>query len=386
MTVYRVTRAWPRFGALGAALIVAVLCSGCEEKTRSTFERPPAPVTVTSSIARDVPVYIDAVGKIVAREVVSIQPQVSGRITKIHFADGADVKVGDLLFTIDPRPFQAQLHQAEANLAQAEAALNLAKVNFARVEKVSDPRAISRQDYDTKQSAVESAEATVQQSRAALESAQLNLAYCTIRSPINGRAGQRAVDVGNVVSANNGSLLVIQRMEPIYADFTVPEGDLGAVRRNMGKHTLRVEVRLAEDDAEPRSGELTFLDNSVQDNTGTIKLRATLANRDRRFWPGRFAKIRLILETQRDAVLVPASAPQLSAKGPFVYVIKPDQIAELRVVKVGQQHDNLVVINDGLKAGERVVVNGQVGVTPGGKVRVVQPQNAPPSETPATKS
>ncbi len=335
------------------------------------------------------PVYIDAVGKIVAREVVSIQPQVSGRITKIHFTDGADVKVGDLLFTIDPRPYQAQLHQAEANLAQAEAALHLAQVNFARVENISDPRAVSRQDYDTKKSAVESAEATVQQNRAALESAQLNLAYCTIRSPINGRAGQRAVDVGNVVSANSGSLLVIQRIEPIYADFTVPEGDLGAVRGNMAKRTLRVEVRLAEDDAQARAGKLTFLDNSVQDSTGTIKLRATLANGDRRFWPGRFAKIRLILQTQRDAVLVPASAPQLSAKGSFVYVIKPDLSAELRVVKLGQQHDNLVVITDGLKAGERVVVNGHMGVTPGGKVRLVQPQSAPspsPTQSPATKS
>jgi membrane fusion protein, multidrug efflux system len=389
VAVRRVRWPWPRFGALGAALIAAGLCSGCEKKTQATFERPPAPVTVASSVAQDVPVYIDAVGKIVAREVVSIQPQVSGRITKIHFTDGADVKVGDLLFTIDPRPYQAQLHQAEANLAQAEAALNLAKVNFARVENVSDPRAVSRQDYDTKKSAVEGAEATVQQNRAALESAQLNLAYCTIRSPINGRAGQRAVDVGNVVSANSGSLLVIQRIEPIYADFTVPEGELGAVRRNMAKRTLRVEVRLPEDDAEARSGELTFLDNSIQDNTGTIKLRATLANGDRRFWPGRFAKIRLILQTQRDAVLVPASAPQLSAKGSFVYVIKPDLSAELRVVKVGQQHDELVVISDGLKAGERVVVNGQLGVTPGGKVRLVQPQSAPspsPNQSPATKS
>ena len=340
-------------------------------------------------MAQDVPVYIDAVGKIVAREVVSIQPQVSGRITKIHFTDGADVKTGDLLFTIDPRPYQALLHEAEANLAQSEAALDLAKVNFARVENVSDPRAVSRQDYDTKKSAVASAEATVQQNRAALESAQLNLAYCTIRSPINGRTGQRAVDIGNVVSANNGSLLVIQRLEPIYADFTIPESELGAVQRDMAKRTLHVEVRLPDDGTEPREGELTFLDNSVQDNSGTIKLRATLANHDRRFWPGRFAKIRLILHTQRDAVLVPATAPQLSAQGSFVYVIKPDLSAEQRIVKVGQQHDNLVVINEGLKAGERVVVNGQLGVTPGGKVRLVQPQNAPrtsPLESPATKS
>lgn len=385
----RVPWRWARFGTLGAALIAASLSTGCEKKSQANFERPPAPVTVSTSVARDVPVYIDAVGKIVAREVVSIQPQVSGRIMKIHFTDGADVKVGDLLFTIDPRPYEAQVHEAEANLAQAKAALNLARINFARVERVSDPRAVSRQDFDAKKSAVETAEAAVQQNRAALESAQLNLAYCTIRSPINGRAGQRAVDIGNVVSANNGSLLVIQRLEPIYADFTVPESELSAVQRNMAKRTLRVEVRLPDDGSEPREGKLTFLDNSVQDNTGTIKLRATLSNGDRRFWPGRFAKVRLVLQTQHDAVLVPAGAPQLSAKGSFVYVIKPDLSAELRLVKVGQQHDDWVVIQEGVKAGERVVVNGQMGVTPGGKVRLVQPQNPPrrsPSEKPAAQS
>ena len=363
--------------------------AGCGKKEPARFERPPAPVTVAAAVVQDVPVYIDAVGRIVARQVVSIQPQVSGRITQIHFIDGADLKVGDLLLTIDPRPYQAQVHQAEANLAQAEAALNLAQINFTRVEQVSDPRAISRQDFDTKKSAVETAEAAVQQGRAALENARLNLAYCTIRSPINGRAGQRTTDVGNVVSANNGSLLVIQRLDPIYADFTVPESALTEVQRNMASRTLRVEVRLSDNGTAAQEGKLTFLDNSVQDNTGTIKLRATLSNGDRRFWPGRFAKIRLILQTQRGAVLVPASAPQLSAKGSFVYVIKPDLSAEQRVVKVGQQHDHLVVISDGLKADERVVVNGQLGVTPGGKVRLVQPQSPAktlPSDNPAAKS
>src|SRR5438093_4321831 len=306
---------------LGLALIFAGLAA-CNKKPEANFERPPAPVTVARAIARDVPVYIDAVGKTVAREVVSVQPQVSGRITKIHFTDGADVKIGDMLFTIDPRPYQAQLNQAEANLAQAEAALNLAKVNFIRVETVSDPRAVSRQDYDLKKNAVEAGEAQLKLNRAAVESARLNLEYCTIHSPINGRAGQRNVDAGNVVSANNGSLLVIQRLDPIYADFTVTENDLSAVQRNMSNRTLKVEVRLPDDSTQPREGKLTFLDNSVQEGSGTVKLRATLSNGDRRFWPGRFARIRLVLETREDAVLVPAEAPQLSAKGSFVYVIK----------------------------------------------------------------
>jgi multidrug efflux system membrane fusion protein len=294
-----------------------------------------------------------------------------------------------VLFTIDPRPYQAQLNQAEANLAQAEAALNLAKVNFDRVEKISDPRAVSRQDYDAKKSAVETSQATVQQSRAAVENARLNLEYCTIWSPINGRAGQRTVDAGNVVSANSGSLLVIQRLDPIYADFTVTESELGAVQRNMEKRPLRAEVWLPDDGTEAREGKLTFLDNSVQEGTGTVKLRATLPNGDRRFWPGRFAKVRLILQTQRDAVLVPAGAPQLSAKGSFVYVIKPDSSAELRPVKLGQRQGEFVVIENGLKADERVVVTGQLGVTPGGKVRIVQStesEKTPSSANPAAKS
>ena len=377
-----------RSALLGLALIFAGLAA-CNKKPEANFERPPAPVTVARAVARDVPVYIDAVGKTVAREVVSVQPQVSGRITQIHFTDGANVKIGDLLFTIDPRPYQAQLDQAEANVAQAEAALSLAKVNFARVEKVSDPRAVSRQDFDARKSAVESAEATLKQNRAAVENARLNLEYCTIRSPINGRAGQRTVDVGNVVSANNGSLLVIQRLDPIYADFTVTESELSGVQRNMAKQALKVEVRLPDDGTEPREGNLTFLDNSVQEGSGTVKLRATLNNNDRSLWPGRFVKVRLILQTQRDAVLVPADAPQLSAKGPFVYVVKPDSSAELRPVKVGQRQEDLIVIKDGLKADERVVVSGQLGVTPGGKVRVLQPTDpakAAPSANPPAKS
>lgn len=382
----RETRRRAKTARLGAALLMVF--AGCGEKPQANPERPPAPVSVATAVARDVPVYIDAVGKIAAREVVSIQAQVSGRITHIHFNDGADLKVGDPLFTIDPRPYQAQLREAEANLAQAEAALDLAKVNFARVASVSDPRAVSRQDYDTKRIAVETAEAQVKLQRAALDSARLNLEYCNIRSPINGRAGQRSVDVGNVVTANSGSLLVIQRLDPVYADFTIAENDLTAVQRHMAQRTLRVEVGLADDEAKPRAGRLTFVDSAVQDGTGTVKLRATISNSDRRFWPGRFAKVRLILDTVRNAVLVPAEAPQLSAKGSYVYVVKEDATAELRQVKVGQRQGSLVVIEEGVQAGERVVVKGQLGVTPGGKVQIAQEANpeSPPVNADTKKS
>jgi multidrug efflux system membrane fusion protein len=364
----------------------AVALYACGKQDPASLERPPAPVTVSAAVTQDVPIYIDAVGKTVAREVVDVQPQVSGRIVKVHFADGADVKAGDVLFTIDPRPFQAQLNQAEANLAQAQAALNLAKINFARVESITDPRAISRQDYDAKKNAVEVAEAQLSQGRAAVETARLNLEYCTIRSPIQGRAGQRLADAGNIVTANSTSLLVVQRLDPIYAEFTVPENELTDVQQNMARRTLRVEVRLPDAPDKPREGKLTFLDNSVQDGTGTVKLRATLDNKDRWFWPGRFARVRLILDTQRQAVMVPARAPQMSAKGPFVYVVKPDSTAELRQVTTGQRQGDLIVVDNGLNAGERVITTGQLGVTPGSKVQIMLPENnsgaANPGERP----
>jgi multidrug efflux system membrane fusion protein len=374
----KMTRTWVSVSAtvLLALASLVVFAAGCDRQAPASFERPPAPVVVATAVGEDVPNYIDAIGKFVAREVVSIQPQVSGRITKIHFTDGADVKTGQVLFTIDPRPYQAQLNVAQANLAQAKAALELAKINFDRVASVSDQRAISRQDYDTKKNAVAVAEAQVQQNEAAVANARLNLDYCTIRSPINGRTGQRLVDLGNVVTANSGSLLVIQRLDPIYADFTITEKDLTAVQRNMARGTLKVEVHLPDQPDRSRNGALTFLDNAVQDGTGTVKLRATIANGDRYFWPGRFANVRLILSVHENAVLVPADAPQVSAKGPFVYVVKKDNTAELRPVTLGQRQGERVVVNDGIQQGERVIVRGQLGVTPGGKVNIAQPGNA----------
>ena len=369
---------------LGLICFSGLTVAGCDRKAPAAFERPPSPVTVAAATVQDVPIYLDAIGKFVAREVVSIQPQVSGRITQIHFVDGADLKAGQVLFTIDPRPYQAQVNIAEANLGQARAALELAKINFDRVASVTDQRAVSRQDYDAKKNAVEVVDAQVKQSQAALENARLNLDYCTIRSPINGRAGQRLVDLGNVVTANSGSLLVIQRLDPIYADFTITENDLTAVQRNMARGSLKVEVRLPDEPQKPRAGQLTFLDNSVQDGTGTIRLRATISNEDRRFWPGRFANIRVILGMEQNAVLISAEAPQRSAKGLFVYVIKPDSTAELRPITMGQRQGDLVVIQKGLSAGERVVTTGQLGVTPGGKVRIAQP--ATDGNNPATGS
>lgn len=375
-------RATPRCGSLLRAaflLSVSILAlAGCAESAAPQPERPPAAVTVTTAVARDVPVYLEQIGRCAAREMVSILPQVSGRITEIHFIDGADLKKDQPLFTIDRRPYQAALDQASATLAQSKAQRELARIEFTREQSLLRSRSASRQDYDLRKNAVDVAEAQVLASQAAVEAARLNLDYCSILSPIPGRAGQRLVDLGNVVLANSTTpLLVIQRLDPIYADFTVPENDLSDVQQHMRAGTLKAEVRLPDGGGEVRTGNLTFLDNAVREDTGTVKLRATLDNPDRRFWPGRFVNVRLVLDTLKQAVLVPAAATQDSAKGPFVYVVKPDDTAELRPVTLGQRHADLVVVREGLKAGERVVTIGHLAVIPGGKVHVGEP--TPPS-------
>jgi multidrug efflux system membrane fusion protein len=304
---------------------------------------------------------------------------------EIHFTDGADLQKGDPLFTVDPRPFKAQLDAAEANLAQSRAALDFARIQFARVQDLVESRAIARQDYDTRKNAVDVGAAQVQQNIASVESARLNLEYTSIRSPIDGRAGHRLVDVGNVVTANTSTLLNIERLDPIYADFTVTENDFSDVQRHTSRGNLKVEVRLPDELDKPLVGQLTFLDNAVQSSSGTVMLRATVPNSSHRLWPGRFVNVRLVLATVPGAVLVPAATPQDSAKGPFVYVVKEDSTAEPRPVKLGQRQGDLIVVEQGLKPGERVIINGQIAVTPGGKVRVDQ-GNAAGSSAPTGKT
>lgn len=340
------------------------------------FAMPPAAVVVAPAVAQDVPRFLDEIGRCVARESVSVQPQVSGRLTEIHFADGADVKAGDPLFTIDPRPYQAQLAASEAALAQEKAALQLAQSDFARAKTLLEKSAIAQQEFDTIRNTVEVSGAKVKQSQAALDTARLNLEYCSIRSPIEGRTGHRLVDIGNIVTANSGSLLLIQRINPIYADFSVDEHELAAVQKSMARGPVEVEVSVPGELDPPRKGELSFLDNAVQDGTGTVALRATLQNPDRLFWPGRFVRVRLILSTIKGAVLVPTDATQMSAKGPYVYLIKDDLSAQLQPVKLGQRQGKEIVIEEGVRPGDRVVTVGHFRVMPGGKVKIEGPKGA----------
>jgi membrane fusion protein, multidrug efflux system len=381
---------WSKTIGTMAAWAALLTMSGCSKKSTQAAGLPQfAPlVTVARATARDVPVYLEEIGRSGAFESVTVTPQISGRITERSFQDGAELEKGQLLFTIDPRPYQAQLDSAQAQLAQSKAALDLAKTQLKMYDSIANTRAVSQLDVETKKNTVAVDEAQVQANEAAVETAKLNLDYCYIHSPIDGRAGMRLVDVGNVVQPNTTGLLLIQRLDPIYADFTITEADLPEVQKELARGTLQALVRVPSDPPNrAREGKLTFVDNIVQNATGTVNLRATIANADHHFWPGQFVNVTLVLSTMKNAVLIPNQATEISQQGPYIYVVKPDDTAELRQVTLGQRQGDDVVVAKGLADGERVVVTGQLTVQPGAKVRVQEaaptaPPGTPPSNNP----
>jgi multidrug efflux system membrane fusion protein len=323
--------------------------------TLKPAQAPVRPVTVAKVVAKDVPLYLDEIGTCAAYETVLVQAQVSGQIITRDFKDGADVKKGDLLFTIDPRPFQAVLDQDKAQAA-------LDQVNLKRQEDLRARKVISQQDYDT-------AVANAQKSQAAVEAAQVNVDFCYIKSPINGRVGLRNVDVGNLVGPSTTPLVTILGLDPIYTDFTVAENDLPLVRKYLGGPNVKVQTYLPDGSITPRLGDLYFIDNAVQPGSGTVKARGVTPNPDRALWPSEFVRVRFILDTLKNAMLVPSQAVQVSQSGPFVFVVKSDNTVDLRSVKPGQrQEGDLTVIEGSVKPGETVVVTGQLALSPGGKV------------------
>jgi multidrug efflux system membrane fusion protein len=327
----------------------------------------PRPASVAKVITKDVPLYLDEIGTCAAYETVQLQAQVSGVIIGRHFQDGSDVKKGDLLFTIDPRPYQAALDQAKAQAM-------LDQVTLKRQEDLRARKVIAQQDYDT-------ALANAQKSQAATEAAQVNLDWCYIKSPINGRIGLRNVDVGNLVGPSTSALVTIQGLDPIYTDFTVAENDLPLVRKYLGGPNVKVETYLADGSITPRVGDLYFIDHAVQPGSGTVKARGVTPNPDRALWPSEFVLVRFILDTLKDAALVPSQAVQISQAGPFVFVVKSDNTVELRSVTPGQrQQADLTVIESGVKPDETVVVTGQLALSPGAKIA---PQPYAP-QTPGT--
>src|SRR5437016_6497146 len=369
----------PRWAyVLFAVLAVLVLLRSFQRGvgTLKPAQAPVRPVTVAKVVAKDVPIYLDEIGTCAAYETVQMQAQVSGQILTRDFQDGADVKKGDPLFTIDPRPFQAALDQAKAQAA-------LDQTTLKRQEDLRARKVISQQDYDT-------AVANAQKSQAAAEAAQVNLDYCYIKSPINGRVGLRNVDVGNLVGPSTPPLVTIQGLDPIYTDFTVAENDLPLVRRYIGGPNVKVQTYLPDGSIAPRTGDLYFIDNAVQPGSGTVKARAVTPNPDRALWPSEFVRVRFILDVLTNATLVPSQAVQVSQSGPFVFVVKPDNTVDLRPVKPGQrQEGDLTVIESGVTAGETVVVTGQLALSPGAKVapQPYVPQNpSNPQQSAASKS
>ncbi|PTY00732.1 hypothetical protein DB346_14025 [Verrucomicrobia bacterium LW23] len=355
-----------------SVLILSAGLAACHKPPQQMPQRPVPSVTTFTAVQKDVPHYLADIGRCVSLEMVQVVPQVGGKIMEIHFKDGASVKRGDPLFTIDPRPYKAELDQAEATLAKNKAQLELSKINLARSEKLVAGNYVSSADIDTLKTNVASAEAQIMQDQAIVEKAKINLDYCYIKSPIDGLLGVRSIDLGNVVVAQgNAPLITIQRLDPIYAEFTCTEGQLPAVRQAAKKagKPLEVEIAFADNPALNRKGALTTIDNSVKVETGTVKLRALISNEDAMFWPMQFVHTKLTLEIIPGAVLVPAQAVQLGQQGAFVFVVKdaPEnkgKVAELRVVKQGQLYDNMVHIKEGVKPGEDVIVAGQFGLAP----------------------
>ncbi len=349
----------------------SLLGSACHRKATGPAAKPARPVTAAKAVARDVPLYLDEIGNCTAFEAVTVKPRVGGALVAIRFKDGQEIAPGDLLFEIDARPYRAAFEQAKATLAQDRAKAEYAKIQVQRNEDLRQKKVIAPQEYDSLKSAADAAEATVQADEAALEAARLNLDFCRITSPIAGRTSKRAVDPGNIVVANTTELLLIQRQDPIYVDFTVPEEALQQVRQYLAKGTLKVQVIFPNDPGKNREGQFDFLDSGVQTNSGTVRMRAFLDNKDRFLWPGQFVNVRLVLDTLKDSVLIPSEALQVGQDGPFVFVVKADNTVELRQVQPGQRQEDQVAITKGLGAGETVVVTGQVSLAPGAAVKIV---------------
>jgi multidrug efflux system membrane fusion protein len=362
------------FPVLAAAVLAAaVLAGGCSRAPVAKGSAP-VPVLTAVAVATNVPVLIDPppVGHVMALSTVTVHPQIQGMISEVLFKEGQEVKKGDLLFTIDPRPSQAALDQARAALERDLAQLEYAKINFARQQKLFDQKLISQDELDTNRANQDALAGTVAADRAAITNALLSLDYCQIRSPVDGRTGGLQAYAGNVVKAPDDALLTINQIHPIYVAFAVPEQYLPQIKKEMRAQAPKVTAGFQDMDVvvDPPEGELTFIDNSVDSTTGQIQLRATFPNADSALWPGQFVTVTVQLSELPNAVVVPSQAVQTGQNGPFVYVVKADQTVEQRAVTTGITYQNETVVGKGLAAGETVVTDGQLRLAPGVTVSV----------------
>jgi len=346
--------------------------------------RPPAPVVVASVEQRDIPVQITAIGNVESYQTVQIRSQLNGQIEKIFFKEGQDVHKGQLLFQLDKRPFQADLEKAMGTLRHDEAQAENSRLQAERYSHLEKQGVISREQADLIRSQAKADASAVYADKAALDAARVQLQYTDITAPIDARTGAVMINLGNLVKANDTPFLVqLNQITPIYVAFSIPEDQLSEVRR-YSVAQLNVLAYPKGQSSNPSEGRLTFIDNGVDTQTGTIKLKATFVNKDRRLWPGEFVDVALNLSTRKDAILVPTKAIQTGQQGEYVYVVNPQNIAESRALKTVGTHQNYTVVAEGLNAGEQVVVNGQLRVAPNAKVAVQNagsgsaPANAPP--------
>jgi len=373
----------------GAAALIFLAAGlvACSPKKEAPRPRPPAPVTVAQVTQQDVPQELRAVGNVEAYTTVAVKALVSGTVAGVHFREGQDVAQGQLLFTIDPRPFQAALRQAEANLAKNQAQATNAEAQARRYAALVKDGIVTQEQYDQLKTSADALAASVAADRAAVENAKVQLSFCYIHAPLVGRTGNLVVNAGNIVKANdNPAMVTINQISPVYVTFAVPEKELLTIKRQMAGGTLRVEAAIPSDPHGPNSGTVTFIDNTVDMATGTIKLKGTFANAERRLWPGQFVNVTLTLAVLAKATVVPSQAVQTGQQGQYVFVVLADGTAELRPVTAGISHGGVMVIEKGLAPGESVVTDGQMRLMPGAKVEVKQPGQGGGTKVPAAAS
>jgi multidrug efflux system membrane fusion protein len=356
-------------GILGL-LLLAVFSSGCSNEKSKKPVSAPIPVIVSTATQKTVPVQLRAIGNVEAYSTVTVKSKVGGELLRVHFTEGQDVKKGDLLFAIDPRSYEAALRQAEANLQRDLAKAKSALDDAHRYESLIQRQVVSPQQYEKVRSDADALEATVLADRAAVENARIQLDYCSIRSPIDGRTGSLIVKQGNIIKAEDVSLVVINQIIPINVAFSIPEQFLSEIKKYTASGKILVEALVPMNEEKPSKGVITFIDNTVDSQTGTIRLKGTFANRDKKLWPGQFVNVVLTLTTEPNAIVVPSQAIQIGQEGQYVFVVKQDLTVESRPVVAGRTMDTETVIQKGLQADEKVVTDGQLRLYPGAKVEI----------------
>jgi len=361
------------FWGLGLTLAICAALAGCssqQAKSAKASGPPPAvPVGVATVQQSNFNVYLTGLGSVQAFNTVSLKTRIDGQIMQVNFREGQDVKVGELLIVIDPRPYQVALQQAEANLQKDEAQLTNAKAQYARNKVLYEQGVIAKQDLDTLEASLGTYEGTIASDQAAIANAKLNLTYCYIKSPINGRIGLRQVDSGNyVTAAGNTPMLVITQLHPIAVVFTLPEDQLQAVAQQMKQGALTVDAYSRDDRTKLGTGKLLTIDNQIDQTTGTAKLKGVFDNPESTLWPNQFVNVHLLLETRKDAITAPASAMQRGPDGTFAYVVDANNTVQMRPVKVDLTQGSTVVAASGLQAGDKVVTDGQEKLQPGSHV------------------